>query len=82
MQWTPDISGKYSVIATFTGTNGYWPSTAEASFAVGAAVATASPYPITVLPPTEMYIAAAAIAMIVAIAIVGALILIAVKKRP
>jgi hypothetical protein len=82
LQWTPDISGKYSVIATFTGTNGYWPSTAEASFAVGAAVATASPYPITVLPPTEMYIAAAAIAMIVAIAIVGALILIAVKKRP
>ena len=25
-QWKPDIEGKYTVIATFHGTNGYWPS--------------------------------------------------------
>ena len=24
--WTPDISGNYQVVATFAGTNGYWPS--------------------------------------------------------
>ncbi|MDR1991888.1 MAG: PQQ-binding-like beta-propeller repeat protein [Nitrososphaerota archaeon] len=34
LQWVPDIPGKYTVIATFGGTNGYWPSHAETSFAV------------------------------------------------
>jgi hypothetical protein len=34
LQWTPDISGKYTVIATFAGTNAYYGSTAETSFAV------------------------------------------------
>ena len=32
LHWTPDITGKYSVTATFAGTNGYWPSSAEAAF--------------------------------------------------
>ncbi|MCW4000099.1 MAG: PQQ-binding-like beta-propeller repeat protein [Candidatus Bathyarchaeota archaeon] len=34
MQWVPDIEGKYMVLATFAGNNGYWPSTAETAFAV------------------------------------------------
>ena len=33
-QWTPDIAGKYTVIASFAGSNSYWPSFAETSFAV------------------------------------------------
>jgi hypothetical protein len=32
-QWTPDITGKYTVVATFGGTNSYWPSYSETSFA-------------------------------------------------
>ncbi len=32
--WTPDIAGNYSVIATFVGTNGYWPSYATTGFNV------------------------------------------------
>jgi hypothetical protein len=43
---------------------------------------TASPYPVVNLPPTDMYLAAGVVAIIVAIAIVGALLLMAIKKRP
>jgi hypothetical protein len=80
--WTPDITGSYTVIATFAGTNSYWPSYSETSFAVDPAAPTASPYPVTILPPTEMYIVGTGVAIIIAVAIVGALILMAVKKRP
>jgi hypothetical protein len=79
LQWTPDIPGKYTVIATFHGTNGYWPSNSETSFAVDPAAATASPYPTVNLPPTEMCFAVSTIAIIIAIAIVGLLIL---RKKP
>ncbi|MCL4430430.1 MAG: PQQ-binding-like beta-propeller repeat protein [Chloroflexi bacterium] len=81
-QWTPDIEGKYTVIATFAGSESYWPSSSETSFAVDQAAPTPSPYPVTTLPPTELYIIGVGIAIIAAIAIVGALILQAVKKRP
>lgn len=82
LTWTPDIPGNFTVIANFAGSESYYPSHADTSFFVGAPAATASPYPIVNLPPTEMYIVAAAVAIIIAIAIVGVLILTAVKKRP
>ncbi len=82
LTWTPNISGNYHVYATFDGTNGYWPSNSETSFAINPAAPTASPYPVTVLPPTEMYIGAAAIAIIIAVAIVGAVVVLALRKHP
>ena len=82
LQWTPDIPGKYTVIATFEGSDSYWPSSSETSFAVDPTEPTSSPYPEISLPPTEMYIAAAAAAIIVAIAIVGVVLLMAIRKRP
>ena len=39
--WTPDIPGNYAVIATFKGTNAYWPSTANTAFTVMQAAAVA-----------------------------------------
>jgi len=80
--WKPDIEGKYTVYASFVGSNGYWPSHASAAFGVGQAAATTSPYPIVNLPPTEMYIAAAAVAIIIAIAIGFAITIMVLKKRP
>jgi outer membrane protein assembly factor BamB len=82
LQWTPDIPGKYTVIATFAGSESYWPSYAETSFAVDPAAPTASPYPVTVLPPTEMYFTISAVAIIIAIVIIGALIMLMLRKRP
>ncbi len=80
--WTPDIEGKYTVTASFAGSESYWPSSAENSFIVTAVAPTASPNPVATLPPTEMYIAAAAAAIIIAIAIVGAVTILVLKKRP
>ena len=41
--WTPDIEGKYTVYATFAGTNGYWGSAATTAFNVDPAAATPTP---------------------------------------
>ncbi len=82
LNWKPDITGPYTVIANFAGSNSYWPSSAEAAFAVDSGAPTASPYPVTVLPPTEMYIGAAAVAIIIAIAIVGVVMVLMLRKRP
>jgi hypothetical protein len=80
---TPDIPGDYAVTATFAGTNGYWPSNAETAMNVQEApTVTPTPTPQSNLATTAdlmTYIAASAIAIIIAIAIVGLLML---RKRP
>jgi outer membrane protein assembly factor BamB len=80
--WKPDIEGTYYVVANFAGSESYWPSQAESSFVVDPTAPTASPYPVTVLPPTEMYIAAGVVAIIVAIAIGFAITILMIRKRP
>ncbi len=80
--WTPDITGTYTVIATFGGSESYWPSSTETFFAVNPGAPTPSPIPQTILPPTELYITAGVIAIIVAIAIVGAVLAMMIRKRP
>ena len=80
--WEPDIPGAYTVIATFAGSESYWSSYAEAAFVVDPAAPTASPYPVVNLPPTEMYFAISTVAIIIAIAIIGALIMLMLRKRP
>jgi len=82
LNWTPDIPGNYTVTATFAGTQSYYGSLANAAFFAGAPSATAAPLPVQAQPPFETYIALAAVAIIIVIAIVGALILFAVRKRP
>jgi len=78
--WLPDIEGDYTVIARFTGTKGYWPSYAETSFTVDPSAATPTPTTNTLTgvattSDIAMYLAVGVIAIIVAIAIVGLLIL-------
>ncbi len=81
LSWTPDITGPYTVIANFAGTNSYYPSSAETSFVATNPAGTASPYPVTVLPPTETYFALSTIAIIAAVAIIGAIIIVSLRKR-
>ena len=57
VMWTPPVPGEYVVTATFTGTNGYWPSQAETAIGVSeapsASVApTPTPTPTITAPPT------------------------------
>ena len=82
LSWKPDIEGDFKVIATFEGSESYWPSYAETSFAVDSPAPTPSPHAETVLPPTEMYFAASTAAIIVAIAIGFAITILVLKKRP
>ncbi len=78
-QWTPDIEGKYTVVATFAGSESYYSSAAEASFGVDAAAPTPAPTTATTAAsPLELYIIGTGIAIIIAVAIVGLLIL---RKR-
>jgi hypothetical protein len=73
--WQPDVPGKYTVIASFGGTESYWPSYSEAAFGVTETAPTPSSIPVTVLPPTEMYILGTGVAIIAALAIATLLIL-------
>jgi hypothetical protein len=79
-QWKPDIPGKYTVIATFDGSESYWPSHAETAFAVDEAAPQPTQQTLA-LPPTEMYFAISTAAIIIAIAIVGAVLALLLKKR-
>jgi hypothetical protein len=82
--WTPDISGKYSVFATFAGSKAYYASSAESAFVVD----TIHDHP-TVAPtatPASMadqYFLPLSIGMILAIVIIGAILaLLLLRKRP
>ncbi len=80
--WTPDITGKYTLVASYAGSQSYWGSSTETAFAVSEAVAATSPPTFSGnTAPAEMYyaIAGSTIAIIVAIAIVGILLL---RRRP
>jgi hypothetical protein len=79
LNWAPDIEGKYTVIASFEGTKGYWPSYSETSFAVDPTSPTVQPYPEVTLPSTEMYFVGSTVAIILAIAVLGVLLL---RQRP
>jgi hypothetical protein len=79
--WTPDISGKYTVYASFMGSESYWPSQATAAFAVDEAPEpTAAP---TQAPPTvvEQYFLPSVAAIIVAIIVIGVVIILLVRKK-
>jgi hypothetical protein len=82
LQWCPDITGEYTVYATFAGTNGYWPSSSSAAFAVDTAAATATPQPTQ--PPTaaDLYFIPAIAGLFIAIVVVIALIVLVLRKHP
>jgi hypothetical protein len=76
--FTPEVPGKYTIIATFEGSDGYWPSFAETAINVEEApAATPAPTP-TPAPMTDTYVTGFGIAIIIVIAIVGILLL---RKR-
>jgi len=79
--WTPpDVPGKYTIIATFAGSESYYSSYAETYAVVSEAPpASPTPTPAAPLPPIETYFVVATVAIIIAIAIVGILLL---RKRP
>jgi len=82
LQWIPDISGKYTVIATFAGTNGYFPSNAETYFAADEAAPTPTPAPTQTPNAADLYLLPGIIGIILAIIVVGAVTIIVLNKKP
>jgi hypothetical protein len=79
--WVPDIAGKYTVYVTFAGSKAYYGSVAQATFVADEAHTTTAP---TAVPnsTTDLYFLPAVIAIIVTIIVVGAVILLVLRKRP
>ena len=81
--FTPEIPGKYTIIATFAGSASYYSSYAETAIGISEAPAVpAAPEPAPAQPPLDMYILYATVAIIIAIAIVGIMIVRMLRKRP
>jgi outer membrane protein assembly factor BamB len=77
---TPDVPGKYTIIATFAGSESYYASYAETYAVVTEAPAEpVAPEPAAPLPPYETYTIGTGIAIIAAVAIVGLMLL---RKKP
>jgi hypothetical protein len=80
--WIPDIPGKFTVVASFAGSESYYPSQAETAFTVDAAAeATPGPTP-TPVSMSEMYFLPSVAGIIVAVAVVGAVLVLMLRKRP
>jgi hypothetical protein len=77
--WTPEVTGKYTVTASFMGDDSYgssWAETAVGVVQASAVSSTASPITLDAINSTVI---AGVVAIIIAIAIVGILML---RKRP
>jgi hypothetical protein len=79
--WEPLVPGEYTVIATFAGSEGYWPSYAETAIGVlEAPAATPAPTP-TPAPLTDTYVAGFGIGIIIAVVAVGVVIVIFLRRK-
>lgn len=81
--WQPQIPGQYTIFATFAGSGAYYPSYAQTYVSVNQPSAvTSTPAELSQTSTTDIYFIPAVSAIIIAIAIVGAVLLLAVRKRP
>jgi len=79
-EWEPDIPGKYTVIATFAGTESYYASYSESSFTVVEPTVTPAPTP-EPASMTDTYVLGIGAAAIVAIIVIGLIIILMLRKR-
>jgi outer membrane protein assembly factor BamB len=82
LNWKPDIEGRYTVYASFGGSESYWPSHAVTSFAVDSAAPTPTPTEAPAQSTTDMYFVPAVAGIIVAIVICFAITILLLRKRP
>ncbi len=82
LNWNPDITGKYTVYASFEGSESYWPSHAVTSFAVDPTAPTPTPTAAPAQSMVDQYFVPAIAGIIIAIVVCFAVTIIVLKKRP
>ena len=82
LNWKPDIEGQYTVYASFAGSESYWPSHAVTAFAVDPAAATPAPTDAPVASMADLYFVPAMAGLFVFVAVIGAVIVLMLRKRP
>ena len=81
MMWEPPIPGQYKIIASFAGSESYWGSHANTYVGANEAPEPTPPPDPTPAPMTDTYIMGFGIAAIVAIVVIGAIIILLVRKK-
>jgi hypothetical protein len=81
-QYTPDIAGKFTVTATFAGSNSYYGSSSETSFVVDPAHPTQAPQATQAPGAADQFFVPAIAGLFVAVIVVGLLIILVLRKRP
>jgi hypothetical protein len=79
--FVPQVPGKYTVFATFSGTNGYWPSQAVTAISVEetpSATAPPTPQPASL---ADLYFLPVSIALFIAIIVATIIIVLMLRKR-
>jgi hypothetical protein len=80
--WIPDIEGKYTIYASFAGSESYWPSHAISAFNVDPALATPTPQPVQSPGLADQYFVPAIAGLFILIIIVLALMVMSMRKHP
>jgi hypothetical protein len=80
--WKPDIEGKYTIYASFEGSNSYYPSHAVTAFEVEASHPTPTQTTETTTSTADMYILPGIVAIIIVIAVGFAVTILVLRKRP
>jgi outer membrane protein assembly factor BamB len=78
--FTPQVPGKYTVVVTFDGSNGYYGSWDETDIMVESATATAPPTA-SPAPMTDTYVLGLGAGAIIAIVAIGLVIILMLRKR-
>jgi hypothetical protein len=77
----PEVPGKYTVVATFAGSEGYWPSHAETALIVEEEP-TPTPMPTAEpAPMTDTYVLGFGLASVIAIVVIGLVLIMMLRKR-
>jgi hypothetical protein len=79
--FVPEVPGTYQIFATFEGSESYGPSTATTYINVEEAPQASPPPTPTPPPPTDMYILGSTAGIIIAIAVVGLIVVLMLRRR-
>jgi len=81
LNWKPDIDGKYSVYASFAGSNSYYPTHAETTFAIDPATTIPTAAPTQAPSMADQYFMPAIAGLFVAIIVVALVTILVLRKK-